>query len=87
MREDIDAGVAERTLLLLRDDAREHPLHHVDLTDSTAAFSGGRVDRQDDGDGDEDGSHFFLEFVSQVYSRSLVVLSLSYEIEGRDKAR
>ena len=54
MREDVDAGVAERTHLLLRDDAREHPPHHVDLV---AALCGRRDDRQDDGNGEKGASH------------------------------
>ena len=60
LREDVDAGVAERTLFILRDDAREHPPHHVDLADAVAAgaaaLCGGRDDRQDGGDdGDSHG--------------------------------
>ena len=57
LREDVDAGVAERTLLLLRDDAAgEHPPHHVDLVAPPRGRGGGG--REQGGD-EEDASHRF----------------------------
>ena len=77
LREDVDAGVAERTLLLLRDDAREHPPHHVDLV-AAAALCGGRAGRQDDGDAGKDSSHFYRGFWSNVLVANL---SLTYRYQ------
>merc|ERR1712066_679406 len=56
LREDVDAGVAERTLLLLRDDAAgEHPPHHVDLVGTPPGGGGGGREQGEE----EDASHRF----------------------------